>query len=940
MIIGVPVFCFLMSQVQVLSAVSTTEGKQFLISAPPFPRDVNSANIFKIILKVQSRYTTVVVLTARSTWTSDVKSNRHVSLTPLVPDQFEVDTFLRPANPSGLRWCLVLSSQKRFVLLVEIVTGRSTSETFTAVPVEGWGKAYVVVTLEKHYFVVIISAEPDNLIKLTLNSNDHNVSLRISELTYKHGDSFSIRLSLSDQAYVISSCETNSLDSPITGSRLLGKKPFGVTVGNCMYRSQVQRCKPVPGKEDLEHISFTAEMLLPVETFGKHFILFNVRGRNSTGVHIITSGYELSTAILAGLNPKPVTYQRYHIVGLGSSLMLQSDFRWLQATHPVQVVYAQMSSCFGGGGLESNMMLLTPVELFLDMYDCIFPSVGDSHYLTLVVPTKHRDTFKYIHHGDQPIDPIIRQIDERYPVVAWIGGLGHWQVVEYMVRRKSSFTIYSLKTRFGCYIHGVSQQGSSLHSAGFVSSNIHSKYCRKTEASMTKGDLLDNDCDGWVDEDNANARNDDISRSRDDNNDEDLGKFYKPGETIETRYPGILGRAIEEPLKMFLSDHAVAELVSGDVNLTNVEEVDNTSETVVYNASLTKYFSEWTQWACGYDCAVGDRSRTRMCLTLNNTYGCVGSTSEMKPSDCYGNMCPPTDCLGKTFGDLCQHSCSKCVDSCNKFDGNCDRCASGYDFPKSGCQLDRTSYIDWNEWHCAENCKSPYLIRERFCKQYGTVGNTNNCTAPVTDKKPGNCYVGELCPAVCPDFSWAPGCTESCVNCNEPCDKFTGVCKKCKPGFHSPKLFCRIPCSINEYGFGCMGDCLKKCGKDCTERVHGTCPSTGSGLAIVIVILLICPSLFFVYMVIKRKKDEELKYIRSLSSVKSAKSQIHSQNPGVPLSRSKSQLSVRSQATENMERSRSEELLAAILVSEDSVEQKESVAIAMETNSELSTNSS
>ncbi|KAK6959213.1 hypothetical protein BgiMline_036695, partial [Biomphalaria glabrata] len=52
-----------------------------------------------------------------------------------------------PANPSGLRWCLVLSSQKRFVLLVEIVTGRSTSETFTAVPVEGWGKAYVVVTL-------------------------------------------------------------------------------------------------------------------------------------------------------------------------------------------------------------------------------------------------------------------------------------------------------------------------------------------------------------------------------------------------------------------------------------------------------------------------------------------------------------------------------------------------------------------------------------------------------------------------------------------------------------------------------------------------------------------------------------------------------------------------------------------------------------------------
>uniref|UniRef100_A0A2C9M7P0 IgGFc-binding protein N-terminal domain-containing protein n=1 Tax=Biomphalaria glabrata TaxID=6526 RepID=A0A2C9M7P0_BIOGL len=137
-----------------------------------------------------------------------------------------------------------------------------------------------------------------------------------------------------------------------------------------MYRSQVQRCKPAQVKEDLEHFSFMAEMLLPVETFGKHFILFNVRGRNSTGVHIITSGYELSTAILAGLNPKPVTYQRYHIVGLGSSLMLQSDFRWLQATHPVQVVYAQMSSCFGGGSLESNMMLLTPVELFLDMYDC------------------------------------------------------------------------------------------------------------------------------------------------------------------------------------------------------------------------------------------------------------------------------------------------------------------------------------------------------------------------------------------------------------------------------------------------------------------------------------------------------------------------------------------------------------------------------------------
>ncbi|KAK6959190.1 hypothetical protein BgiMline_036670, partial [Biomphalaria glabrata] len=59
------------------------------------------------------------------------------------------------------------------------------------------------------------------------------------------------------------------------------------------------------------------------------------------------------------------------------------------------------------------------------------------------------------------------------PEILMFSDLGRWHVFEYKVDATYGFTVYSLKTKFGCYMHGVSVDGTYMHAAGFVSSNIN-----------------------------------------------------------------------------------------------------------------------------------------------------------------------------------------------------------------------------------------------------------------------------------------------------------------------------------------------------------------------------------------------------------------------------------------------------------------------------------
>ncbi|KAK0061948.1 multiple epidermal growth factor-like domains protein 10, partial [Biomphalaria pfeifferi] len=109
----------------------------------------------------------------------------------------------------------------------------------------------------------------------------------------------------------------------------------------------------------------------------------------------------------------------------------------------------------------------------------------------------------------------------------------------------------------------------------------------------------------------------------------------------------------------------------------------------------------------------------------------------------------------------------------------------------------------------------------------------------------------------CPDFKWDLNCARLCQNCEKPCDKFTGKCQQCKSGFQIPEKSCTISCKHNQFGKDCRGNCLKKCGQDCVERINGDCPSHSAGLLIGIIIAVIFVIVgIFIFITVQRKRTQ------------------------------------------------------------------------------------
>ncbi|KAH9495387.1 hypothetical protein Btru_017635 [Bulinus truncatus] len=95
-------------------------------------------------------------------------------------------------------------------------------------------------------------------------------------------------------------------------------------------------------------------------------------------------------------------------------------------------------------------------------------------------------------------------------------------------------------------------------------------------------------------------------------------------------------------------------------------------------------------------------------------------------------------------------------------------------------------------------------------------------TDPEVQFRPHSCYE-HGCPTDCDPGRWGEDCHQSCQNCVDDCDKFTGECFRCKPGYKGFKSACQTECGDYEYGINCEGDCRIICASDCVDRISGSC---------------------------------------------------------------------------------------------------------------------
>ncbi|XP_055873863.1 uncharacterized protein LOC106058071 isoform X1 [Biomphalaria glabrata] len=132
------------------------------------------------------------------------------------------------------------------------------------------------------------------------------------------------------------------------------------------------------------------------------------------------------------------------------------------------------------------------------------------------------------------------------------------------------------------------------------------------------------------------------------------------------------------------------------------------------------------------------------------------------------------------------------------------------------------AWTTWSEWECNLNCYNPRMLRKRNCTDPNVTEAIVYCIGHNQEHSQATCKV--ICPKDCPRLTWGTNCTNNCINCDPDCDKNTGECRICKPGYRFPRLSCTKECRKFYYGKNCQGKCKIKChGEDCQERVNGTC---------------------------------------------------------------------------------------------------------------------
>uniref|UniRef100_A0A2C9L0G1 Uncharacterized protein n=1 Tax=Biomphalaria glabrata TaxID=6526 RepID=A0A2C9L0G1_BIOGL len=100
----------------------------------------------------------------------------------------------------------------------------------------------------------------------------------------------------------------------------------------------------------------------------------------------------------------------------------------------------------------------------------------------------------------------------------------------------------------------------------------------------------------------------------------------------------------------------------------------------------------------------------------------------------------------------------------------------------------KLQYGQWSDWACSRDCYDTKLYRYRACRS-NNVKVT--CQGNSNETKPSECYFNQKCPETCPAHEWGMDCKHTCDTCVKDCDKFTGACGQCKPGFQDPAHSCK-----------------------------------------------------------------------------------------------------------------------------------------------------
>ncbi|KAK0055766.1 hemicentin-1, partial [Biomphalaria pfeifferi] len=691
---------------------------------------------------------------------------------------------------TGLRFTFCFEATSAFGLNVALLDSTRSGAFITAMPVEAWGKNYFVLTLNATPSIQI-STEFSNKLSISLRiTGDASMGVEYNGNTYVN-ETLEVFLS-AYQSFELSECKRKSFRGALTGTYITSTSPIGIISGNCEAGVTTEACGTEEAATEMSK-DIAADMMLPTESYGKHFFLFAVRDSSTPRMYLVLAKLA-KTKMTLTCNGK---IRRYNTrkPGMTREMTVAEHLNCLlYATLPVMVVQAQMSTCSNSDKRQRgdpSLSLIVPFELFYYFYTWSTPKNVDENfksYVVLIVLQAHT--------GSILVDDLL--VEEPTLKCGDVQKLGEkrrkWQACEIPVGGALHNAKVEKQYYFGCYIYGVSSEFGYMSPAGAIISSIYNKKCESTITIAVIDDLIDNDCDGTVDEE----LEDGLDNDNDSLVDEDLGV------TIDNK-------VIEYQLWQELS---------------------------------TKNFTNCRAHRWGYKCkrrcdnCLDDCSKEKgSCHVCKAGFkdGSTGCNQKCGPNE-YGEgcsrkcdiKCDGDDCYERVFGECkkcrpnhwglhCLQTCPNCKDDCDKSYGTCSECNGGFKHPQYGCNTpcqtneygencarnctakcrhdcferiygmcSENDQAPWSRWQCSRSCSDSNQYRKRLCNQNDT--HLHDCA--VGQNRTSDCYVHKKCPLECPQYSWGPDCENSCINCISDCDKFNGSCDKCRRGYDNPNMSC------------------------------------------------------------------------------------------------------------------------------------------------------
>ncbi|XP_070191574.1 multiple epidermal growth factor-like domains protein 6 [Littorina saxatilis] len=211
------------------------------------------------------------------------------------------------------------------------------------------------------------------------------------------------------------------------------------------------------------------------------------------------------------------------------------------------------------------------------------------------------------------------------------------------------------------------------------------------------------------------------------------------------------------------------------------------------------------------------------------------------------NLDPPscTDCadgFSKHNTNTCTRCSQYCKGNCDKVSGACDNgCVDGRHgaWCNTPCTPSGCLRCEQNTGQC-ETCKANFNLVSPSCTEcqagsYRRFAYDQGCTRCTCynntscDKSTGHCsrcppgYTGNTCQTRCTYPKYGQECSQSCGQCrwNNACNYVDGHCINCQVGLQPP--LCKEECSNGTYGNDCKNTCGQCKDNAACNNINGQC---------------------------------------------------------------------------------------------------------------------